>query len=113
MGLAAPLPSGFVPSTLNRDFAGNDLRFLPLFQVHKICYVHVYVNIGFFVNTNSFTRFGLEQALAAKLEELLRSVPWLRSWRLEAGSPATGCDLRVTLPLPQRRAVLAVRCKKE
>lgn len=58
----------------------------------------------------------LEKALAARLEELLRGVGWLRGWKVEhvggAGDP--GFDLLATVPLPGGgRAALCVECKRE
>ncbi len=58
---------------------------------------------------------GLEKALAAKLEELLRGVDWLHGWRVEhAGSPDAGFDFLATVPLPAGgKAALCVECKRE
>jgi hypothetical protein len=58
----------------------------------------------------------LEKALAAKLEELLRGVAWLRGWQVAhvGGASDVGFDLRVTLPLPGGgKAALCVECKSE
>jgi hypothetical protein len=58
----------------------------------------------------------LERALAAKLEELLRGVGWLRGWQIKhvgEGSDA-GFDLLATVPLPGGgKAALCVECKRE
>lgn len=64
---------------------------------------------------NTLTGFALEQALASKLEELLRSIPWLRNWRVKrtGNGPDFGFDLEATLPLPEGKAVLAVECRRE
>jgi hypothetical protein len=58
----------------------------------------------------------LEKTLAAKLETLLRSVDWLRGWRVEhvGGAPEAGFDLLATVPLPGGgKAALCVECKAE
>ena len=68
------------------------------------------------MNTKHLSGAALEKALAAKLEELLRAVDWLRGWQLKhlrAGSDA-GFDLLVTLPLPRGgKAALCVECKTD
>jgi hypothetical protein len=58
----------------------------------------------------------LEKALAAKLEELLRSVAWLRGWKVQnvGGAPDAGFDLLARIPLPGGgEAALCVECKRE
>jgi len=57
----------------------------------------------------------LEQALAAKLRELLGQVEWLRAARVEpVSSPDSGLDLRAILPLADGgKAALLVECKSE
>ena len=68
------------------------------------------------MNTKNLSAVGLENALAAKLEELLRGVDWLRGWQIKHvgdGSDA-GFDLLATLPLPGGgKAALCVECKRE
>lgn len=57
----------------------------------------------------------LEQALAARLRELLGQVEWLREARVELVSgPDSGFDLLATLPLANgSKAALCVECKSE
>ena len=57
----------------------------------------------------------LEQALAAKLEELLGSVSWLRNWHIRrlGGASDLGYDIEATLSLPEGKTLLAIECKKE
>jgi len=68
------------------------------------------------MNMKNLSAVGLENALAAKLEELLRGVDWLRGWQIKhvgEGSDA-GFDLLATLPLPGGgKAALCVECKRE
>jgi len=74
------------------------------------------VNKGFPVNIKNFSGAALEKALAAKLEELLRGVDWLRGWQVERMGelPGAGFDLMATVPLPSGgNAVLCVECKSE
>lgn len=60
------------------------------------------------------TGAALEQALAARLETLLRGVGWLRGWRVSEGAANAGYDFMVTLPLPGGgKAALCVECKRE
>ena len=89
---------------------------LHLAYVHDICYVHVIMNTAHFMNIQRFSSGELERALAAKLEELLGSVDWLRGWRVAPAINRTdaGFDLRASLPLPGgREAILYVECKSE
>lgn len=58
----------------------------------------------------------LEKALAAKLEELLRDVIWMRGWQVQQADSArdAGFDLLATVPLPAGgQAALCVECKRE
>lgn len=68
------------------------------------------------MNMKNLSAVGLENALAAKLEKLLRGVDWLRGWQIKhvgEGSDA-GFDLLATLPLPGGgKAALCVECKRE
>jgi hypothetical protein len=53
--------------------------------------------------------------LAAKLEELLRGVAWLRGWQVQhvGGAAEAEFDLLATLPLPGGgKAALCVECKR-
>jgi hypothetical protein len=68
------------------------------------------------MNAKNLSAAGLEKALAAKLEELLRGVEWLRGWQIEqvGKAPDAGFDLLVTVPLPGGgKAALCVECKRE
>lgn len=68
------------------------------------------------MNTSKTAGAALERALAAKLRELLGSVPWLKGWDVSPVSKATdaGFDLLATLPLPGGgKAALCVECKRE
>lgn len=68
------------------------------------------------MNTERLSEAALAKVLAAKLEELLRGVPWLRGWQVRraGGAADAGYDLLVTLPLPTGgRAALCVECKRE
>jgi hypothetical protein len=68
------------------------------------------------MNSKNLSGAALEKALAAKLEELLRGVDWLRGWQVERvdGLPDAGFDLLATVPLPGGgRAALCVECKGE
>jgi hypothetical protein len=68
------------------------------------------------MNTRYFSGAALEKALAAKLEELLRGVDWLRGWHVEraGGAGDAGFDLLGTVPLPGGgKAALCVECKGE
>src|SRR5256885_14826095 len=53
------------------------------------------------MNTKILSGPALEKALAAKLEELLRGVDWLRGWQVEhvGGVSDAGFDLLATVPL--------------
>jgi hypothetical protein len=70
--------------------------------VHETTRVHEIVNTGISMNMQPLSGAALERALAAKLEELLRAVDWLRGWQVEhvAGMPEAGFDLLATVPLP-------------
>jgi hypothetical protein len=68
------------------------------------------------MNTKNFSGAALEKALAAKLEELLRGVDWLRGWQVAHVGEASdaGFDLLATVPLPGGgKAALCVECKSE
>jgi len=68
------------------------------------------------MNSRNLSSAALEKALAAKLEELLRSVSWLRGWQVQhvGGASDAGFDLLATLPLPGGgKAALCVECKRE
>ena len=84
-------------------------------NVHVVCYVHVVVNMPTIVNIGDLSNRALEQALGAKLRELLGGIPWLQHWNVEHYPQAqdAGFDLLATLPLPERKAVLCIVCKKE
>jgi len=60
------------------------------------------------MNIGTLSGAALEKALAAKLEELLRGVNWLRGWQVEGvgGTPDAGFDLLAKVPL-------CVECKSE
>jgi hypothetical protein len=68
------------------------------------------------VNTTRYSGVALERAAAAKLGELLESVPWLKGWAVER-HPALqdDCfDLRATVPIPSGRTIeLLVQCKSD
>jgi hypothetical protein len=66
------------------------------------------------MNVKPFSPAEMEQALAAKLKELLSQVEWLHEARVEVASPVTGFDLLATLPLADgSNAALCVECKSE
>lgn len=66
------------------------------------------------MNMKPFSPVELEQALAAKLKELLSQVEWLHEARVEMASPVSGFDLLATLPLADgSKAALCVECKSE
>lgn len=68
------------------------------------------------MNRKNLSGATLEKALAAKLEELLRGVDWLRGWQVEhvGGASDAGFDLLATVPLPGGdKAALCVECKAE
>ena len=68
------------------------------------------------MNIKVLSGAALERALAAKLEELLRGVDWLRGWQVEhvGGNSEAGFDLLATVPLPGGgKAALCVECKAE
>lgn len=73
------------------------------------------MNSGYNMNDQPMSAFQLEQALAAKLRELLGQVAWLRSAKVEhAPVPDDGFDLLATLPLADgKQAALCVECKRE
>ncbi|MDB6033613.1 MAG: hypothetical protein JWM16_3951 [Verrucomicrobiales bacterium] len=56
------------------------------------------------MNIKALSGAASERALAAKLEELLRGVDWLRGWQVEqvGGVSDAGFDLLATVPLPGR-----------
>ena len=68
------------------------------------------------MNSLGLSIAALQEAIAAKLEELLRGVGWLRGWQVQmasAGSDA-GFDLLASVPLPGGgSAALCVVCKRE
>jgi hypothetical protein len=56
----------------------------------------------------------LEQALEARLREILGSVDWLAGAKVEPAAPDAGVDLLATVPLPGGgTVVLCVECKSE
>lgn len=67
------------------------------------------------MNKRPLSPVQLEQALAARLRELLGQVEWLREARVELVSgPDSGFDLLATLPLANgSKAALCVECKSE
>lgn len=68
------------------------------------------------MNATFPSRRALEEALAAKLEELLRGVSWLRDWHIErlGDESEAGFDLLATVPLSGAgKAALCVECKAE
>jgi hypothetical protein len=68
------------------------------------------------MNNKNVSGAALEQALAAKLEQLLQEVGWLRGWRVDrvGGAAKAGFDLLATVPLPGGgQAALCVECKGE
>ena len=68
------------------------------------------------MNMKALSGAALERSLAAKLEELLRGVDWLRGWQVEhvGGTSDAGFDLLATVPLPGgEKAALCVECKGE
>jgi hypothetical protein len=68
------------------------------------------------MNIKALSGAALERALAAKLEELLRAVDWLRGWQVAhvGGKSGAGFDLLATVPLPGGgKAALCVECKGE
>jgi hypothetical protein len=68
------------------------------------------------MNTAHLSGVALEKALAAKLEDALRSVDWLRGWRVsrrEDGDDA-GFDILATVPMPDGgKATMLVECRAE
>ena len=85
-------------------------------SVHVVTNVHDTVNTGHIMNMKVPSGAALERALAAKLEELLRGVDWLRGWQVEhvGGMSDAGFDLLATVPLPGGgKAALCVECKGE
>jgi len=73
------------------------------------------VNTTIYMNIKHLSGKSLEQALAAKLKELLSGVDWLRGWQVKpVGAADAGFDLLVTVPLPGGgKAALCVECKSE
>ncbi len=68
------------------------------------------------MNIEPISEVALEQAIAAKLQELLGQVDWLRGWEVnhQGGASNARFDLLVTLPLPDGgKASLCVECKRE
>jgi hypothetical protein len=68
------------------------------------------------MNSQSISEAALEDAMAAKLRELLGQVDWLRGWKVNhlGGGSDAGFDLLATLPLPEGgKAALCVECKRE
>lgn len=66
------------------------------------------------MNTKILSGAASEKPLAAKLEELLRGVDWLRGWKVKrvGGESAPGFDLLATVPLPGGgEAALCVECR--
>jgi len=64
------------------------------------------------MNETRFSGASLEQAILAKLEEILTSIGWLKDWRInrEAGAG----DLILELPLPAGgRSSICIECKKD
>jgi hypothetical protein len=86
-----------------------------LILVHDLCYVHDIVNVRNIVNVEVMSGQALEQALAAKLRELLSGIAWLRHWQLERSAEGrhVGFDMLAALPLPEGKAALCIVCKKE
>ena len=85
-------------------------------NVHENRHVHGNVNIPHIMNTKGLSGAALEKALAAKLEELLRGVDWLRGWQVAhvGGASDAEFDLLATVPLPGGgKAALCVECKGE
>ena len=85
-------------------------------SVHGLKHVHDTVNTRHIMNMKALSGAALERALAAKLEELLRGVDWLRGWQVEhvGGASDAGFDLLATVPLPGGgKAALCVECKGE
>ena len=67
-------------------------------SVHENSNVHGSVNTAPIMNIRVLSGSALEKALAAKLEELLRGVDWLRGWQVEhvGGTSDAGFDLLAT-----------------
>ncbi len=67
----------------------------------SFAHVHDTVNTAYTMNTKILSGAALEKALAAKLEELLRGIAWLRGWQIEhvGGESDAGFDLLATVPL--------------
>ena len=82
----------------------------------SFAHVHDTVNTAYTMNTKILSGAALEKALAAKLEELLRGIAWLRGWQIEhvGGESDAGFDLLATVPLSGGgKAALCVECKGE
>jgi len=73
------------------------------------------MNSRIIVNMENLSGRALEQALSAKLRDLLGGIPWLRHWDVDhcSRSQDAGFDLLATLRLPEGRATLCIVCKKE
>jgi hypothetical protein len=67
------------------------------------------------MNMRSTGNFGLEEALARKLESFLSSVSWLRNGHVKRVAEASdrGYDLEAPLVLPWGKTVLAIQCRNE
>lgn len=66
------------------------------------------------MNSKKMSGAALEMALAAKLENLLHGVGWLRGGQVVPAPVTSGFDLLATLPLPRGgKAALCVECKSE
>lgn len=88
----------------------------PVANVHVFIYVHEFANLTNYMNIRNMSGAAMERALAAKLEELLAGVGWLRRWRVERMNegPDPGFDLLGTVPLPEGgKVALCVECKRE
>ena len=99
-----------------RRWQTGDNERISFANVHVYRHVHDTVNTGHIMNMKVLSGAALERALAAKLEELLRGVEWLRGWQVEhvGGESDAGFDLLATVPLPGGgEAALCVECKGE
>lgn len=84
--------------------------------VHEMAHVHGVVNLGATVNTKGLSNAALKTALTARLEDLLRSVAWLKGWQVRrvGDNAEAGFDLLATVPMPGGgQAALCVECKRE
>ena len=74
------------------------------------------MNMVDIVNRDKMKGAALEEALAAKLREILESVSWLKGWKVEGtGKEAEkGFDIIATIPKPAGgKARLYIECKSE